>query len=213
VTLSVRDTGTGISEEVMEHIFEPFFTTKEVGKGTGLGLAMCYGIVTQSGGCIIVDSELDKGTTFTIYLPKVDVPATSMPLRDESGYLPAGSETVLLVEDEPALLNVAAHVLREQGYTVLEATNGTDALRVSDECSDQVIHLLLTDVVMPLMGGRELADKLRMIRPDMSVLFASGYTDDAVVSRDITEGGTQFLQKTFTPADLARKVKETIQAR
>ena len=213
VTLSVRDTGTGISEEVMEHIFEPFFTTKEVGKGTGLGLAMCYGIVTQSGGCITVDSELDRGTTFTIYLPRVDVPATSMPLRDESGYLPAGSETVLLVEDEPVLLNVAAHVLREQGYTVLEAANGTDALRVSEECADQVIHLLLTDVVMPLMGGRELADKLRVIRPDISVLFASGYTDDAVVSRDILEGGTQFLQKPFTPSDLARKVKETIQAR
>ena len=125
----------------------------------------------------------------------------------------AGSETVLLVEDEPVLLNVAAHVLREQGYTVLEAANGTDALRVSEECADQVIHLLLTDVVMPLMGGRELADKLRVIRPDISVLFASGYTDDAVVSRDILEGGTQFLQKPFTPSDLARKVKETIQAR
>ena len=119
----------------------------------------------------------------------------------------------MLVEDEPALLNVAAHVLREQGYTVLEATNGTDALRVSEECSDQVIHLLLTDVVMPLMGGRELADKLRMIRPDMNVLFASGYTDDVVVSRDILEGGTQFIQKPFTPANLAQKVRETIQIR
>ena len=213
VTLSVQDTGTGIAKEVIEHIFEPFFTTKEIGKGTGLGLAMCFGIVTQSGGCIVVDSEPGKGTTFTIYLPRVDVPATNLPLRDESGYLPTGSETVLLVEDEPALLNVAAHVLREQGYTVLEATNGTDALRVSEDCADQEIHLLLTDVVMPLMGGKELADKLRLIRPGISVLFASGYTDDAIVSQDILEERTKFMQKPFTPSDLARKVKDTIHAR
>ena len=109
--------------------------------------------------------------------------------------------------------NVAAHVLREQGYTVLEATNGTDALRVSEECADQEIHLLLTDVVMPLMGGKELADKLRLIRPDISVLFASGYTDDAIVSQDILKERTQFMQKPFTPSDLAHKVRETIHAR
>ena len=170
VFLSVRDTGSGMDEDVKAHIFEPFFTTKDVGQGSGLGLSTCYGIVAQSGGHITIDSEPGRGTTVKIYLPRVDEVAPLLPLRDEYGYLPVGTETVLLVEDEPALRAVASHVLREQGYSVLEAANGVEALSIAREHAGTNIALLLTDVVMPLMGGTELAERLSEIHTETRIL-------------------------------------------
>ena len=210
VMLAVSDTGVGMTREVKEHLFEPFFTTKEVGKGTGLGLATCYGIVKQSGGNIWVYTEPGRGTTFKIYLPRVQERAETLPKRDEAGYLPGGTETVLLVEDEPSVRNMAARILREQGHTVLEAATGEEALRVAKEKGEDRIHLLLTDVVMPRMGGRELADRLRVDRPDIKVLFFSGYTDEAVARHGVLDRGAAFLQKPFSPAALARKVRELL---
>lgn len=156
VMFAVTDTGIGLEDEIKAHIFEPFFTTKEIGKGTGLGLATCYGIVKQSGGFIWVYSEPGQGTTFKIYLPAVEREAEVPSLRDECGYLPRGKETVLLVEDEPSVRRVAGQILREQGYTVREATNGEEALFASREHNGNGIQLLLTDVVMPQMGGEDL---------------------------------------------------------
>ena len=210
VVLTVTDTGIGMTQEVKAHAFEPFFTTKEVGKGTGLGLSTCHGIVAQSGGHIAVESEPGRGATFRIYLPSVDEPAAPLPLRDETGYLPVGTETVLLVEDEPLVRRYAARVLRKQGYTVLEAANGHEALSVAHAHDGEEIHLLLTDVVMPLMGGRELADQLRAVRPETKVLYASGYAGDAIVDRGALEPDSALMQKPVTPAVLARKVREML---
>ena len=143
-----------MSEQVRKRIFEPFFTTKEQGRGTGLGLSTCYGIIAQNGGQILVDSEVGAGTRFRIYFPRVQRPADKLPLRDDGGYLPPGDETILLVEDEPLVRQVALIILREQGYNVLEATNGLEGLRVAEERSDERIDLLVTDLVMPLLGGK-----------------------------------------------------------
>jgi two-component system CheB/CheR fusion protein len=210
VMLAVSDTGLGMTEEVKRHLFEPFFTTKGVGKGTGLGLSNCYGIVKQSGGDICVDSEPGKGTTFKIYLPRFEEEAEAQPVRDEPGTIPRGTETVLLAEDEPSVLDMAASLLRELGYTVLEATNGEEALRVARENAGKEIHLLLTDVVMPQMGGKALADQLRKEYPDMRMLFMSGYADESIASHDVLGPSTAFLQKPFLSAVLARKIRELL---
>jgi len=199
VILAASDTGVGMTEEVKEYLFEPFFTTKEVGKGTGLGLATCYGIVKQYGGNIWVYTELGKGSTFKIYLPRVEEELDAPPMRDESGYLPQGTETVLVVEDELSVRNITARTLREQGYTILEAANGEEALLLAQEHKGSQIHLLLTDVIMPQMNGKTLAEKLRAMRPGAKVLFFSGYTDDAIVHHGILDHGVAFLQKHFSP--------------
>jgi two-component system, cell cycle sensor histidine kinase and response regulator CckA len=210
VRLSVSDTGVGIPLEVKEKVFEPFFTTKEKGKGTGLGLSTVYGIVKQSGGNIWVYSELTHGTTFKIYLPRVEEDLDTLHGRDETDFLPSGSETVLLVEDEPSVRDLAHRLLNQQGYKVLEAANGEEALRVVQEHIGEKIHLLLTDVVMPQMGGKELANQLKNLRPDVKVLFTSGYTDDAIVHHGVLEPGTHFLQKPFSPKTLTHKVREAL---
>jgi two-component system cell cycle sensor histidine kinase/response regulator CckA len=210
VRLSVSDTGFGMSQEVREKVFEPFFTTKDKGKGTGLGLSTVYGIVKQSGGNIWVYSEPGHGTTFKIYLPRVEEELDTLHGQDETNSLPRGSETVLLVEDEPSVRNLAHHLLNQQGYKVLEAANGEEALRVAQEHIGEKIHLLLTDVVMPQMGGEELANQLKILRPDVKVLYTSGYTDNAIVHHGVLEPGTHFLQKPFSPKTLSHKVREVL---
>ena len=210
VVLAVTDTGIGMTEEVMSHVFEPFFTTKGVGEGTGLGLSTCYGIVSMLGGYIDVKSRPGEGSTFEVYLPRVNEPASQPQVRDKSDELPLGTETVFLVEDEPLVRSMASEVLREQGYTVVESTNGVEALRVAEERDGEEIHLLLTDVVMPQMGGSELAERLRTQHPETRVLFTSGYTDEAVVHQDPLQNGTDFIRKPFTLAALALQVREVL---
>jgi two-component system cell cycle sensor histidine kinase/response regulator CckA len=210
VMLSVSDTGYGMSPEVKEHLFEPFFTTKEKGKGTGLGLSTVYGIVKQSEGEIWVYSEPGQGTTFKIYLPRVDEAPKEWKEKAIGKEFPLGSETILVVEDELQVRGLAVRVLQGQGYMVLEASNGEEALRVVQEHAGENIHLLLTDVVMPHMGGKELADQLKILHPDIKVLYTSGYTDNAIVNHGILEPGTNFLQKPFSPEALAQKVREVL---
>jgi PAS domain S-box-containing protein len=210
VGLSVGDTGVGMAEEVKPHLFEPFFTTKEIGKGTGLGLATCYGIVRQGGGAISFSTELGKGTTFSVYLPLVGEEAEALPTRDDSGYLPRGTETILLVEDEPAVRNMTRRLLYEQGYTIIEGANGEEALRMTKKHKNDEIHLLLTDVVMPQMGGIELAESLKDERPGIKMFFFSGYTDDTIVRLSLLGPDVAFLQKPFSPGDLARKIREVL---
>ncbi len=210
VKLSVSDTGFGISREIKEKVFEPFFTTKEKGKGTGLGLSTVYGIVKQSGGNIWVYSEPGHGTTFKIYLPRVQEELDTLSIRDETDELPKGDETVLLVEDEPLVRDLAHRLLCQQGYTVLQATNGEEALRVAQDHGGDKIHLLLTDVVMPQMGGKELADQLKLLIPEIKILYTSGYTDNAIVHHGVLDPGTHFLQKPFSPKTLSHKVREVL---
>jgi two-component system, cell cycle sensor histidine kinase and response regulator CckA len=210
VMITVSDTGVGMNAETQSHIFEPFFTTKGHGLGTGLGLSMVYGIVKQSGGCILVYSEMGEGTTFKIYLPRVEEAEDAVLQRDESDYLPGGTETILLVEDEQAVRDLSARILRELGYTVIEAGNGEEAMLISDERANGDIHLLLTDVVMPQMSGRLLTDMIKAARPGIKTLFSSGYTDNALVHHGALEPGTAFLQKPFSPSALARKVREVL---
>jgi two-component system, cell cycle sensor histidine kinase and response regulator CckA len=207
VMLSVSDTGVGMSREVQEKAFEPFFTTKETGKGTGLGLSTVYGIVKQSGGNIWIESEPGKGTTFKIYLPKVEGALDPLHRRGDSASLREGTEVVLLVEDETPVLDLVARFLRHQGYAVLEAADGEQALRIAEAHGKERIHLLLTDVVMPKMSGRELADRLKSLRPDLKVLFISGYTDNAIVRHGVLDAGVNFLQKPFSVAALGQKIR------
>ncbi len=209
VMLTMTDTGCGMTREVLSRIFEPFFTTKAVGMGTGLGLAMVFGIVQQSGGFIHVYSEVGRGTTFRIYLPAVDEP---VPEIAAGGALPdlGGTETVLLVEDDAALCELALMSLKRYGYRVLSAYDGRNALQAAQEHTGP-IHILLTDVVMPNMGGPELAQELRMRFPGIRVLFTSGYTDDAVVRHGLLEAHASFIQKPYTPQALGKKLREVLE--
>ena len=211
VLLSVSDTGHGMSDETQAHLFEPFFTTKERGKGTGLGLATVYGIVQQSGGHILVNSAADRGTTFLVYLPRVEVHEDGARGTDRPPVPDPfpGTETVLLAEDEEVVRHLAREILSVNGYKVLEAGNGREALLVSEAHSGE-IHLLLTDVVMPKMSGRELTDRIRPLRPGLRILYMSGYTDDAILRHGVLEDGIPFLQKPFTSDELARKVREVL---
>ncbi len=211
VMLAVSDTGSGMDTETQAHIFEPFFTTKGQGKGTGLGLSTVYGIVKQSGGYIWVYSEPGRGTTFKIYLPRVDAQAEALEPRSPLQESLQGTETILLVEDEERVRRLARTILAGHGYSVLEAPNGAEALRISEQRGG-AIHLLVTDVVMPGMSGGELASQLIAKHLHMKVLFVSGYTDDAIVRHGVLQAGIPFIQKPFTPSTLARKVREVLDA-
>jgi len=209
VRLEVSDTGMGMDDHVRGHLFEPFFTTKGLGRGTGLGLATVYGIVKQSGGFIWVDSAPGRGARFTIDLPWVEPRKPRAAGVEASERVPHGTETVLVVEDETPVRNLTRHVLATHGYTVLEASHGEEALAVAREHAGP-IDLLVTDVVMPRMNGRELVDRLSPLRPAMRVVYISGYTDDAVVARGVEKAGLAFLQKPFTLDALARTVRAAL---
>jgi len=210
VMLSVKDTGIGMSDEVKAHLFEAFFTTKPKGKGTGLGLTTCHTILKQCGGHIEVESASGKGTTFKIYFPRVDEPLDTSAKSVKSSALPRGVETLLFVEDEPSVRLLGCSVLEKQGYNVLRASNGQDGLRVAREHKGQPISLAITDVIMPLMGGKVMAEWLKTTYPDIKVLFTSGYTDDAIAQHGLLEQGVAFLQKPYTAATLAHKVRELL---
>jgi signal transduction histidine kinase/ActR/RegA family two-component response regulator len=209
VMVAVSDTGSGMTPEVKARIFEPFFTTKEIGKGTGLGLSTVHGIVKQSEGHIEVYSELGHGTTFKVYLPRVEESTEHRPGAIATGGRLEGVETVLVVEDEEAIRRVIGVALRLYGYTVLEAMDGSQAIDIF-EGGDPPIDLLITDVVMPLMSGPELALRVAHALPHLKVLFVSGYTDRALIHQGLRQPGTAFLQKPFTPERLARKVREVL---
>jgi CheY-like chemotaxis protein/two-component sensor histidine kinase len=209
VLLAVSDTGEGMDEKTQKLIFEPFFTTKEPGKGTGLGLSTVYGIVSQVKGHIWVYSEPGNGTTFKIYFPATVEAATEDHVASGSKPTLCGTETVLVVEDSELLRNLITQFLRDSGYKVLIAPDGQQALQVADECAG-AIDLLLTDVVMPVLGGQELAAKLSTKYPDLAVLFMSGYTDSALVHQGAIEGDRSFLQKPFSPDVLLARVREVL---
>jgi PAS domain S-box-containing protein len=213
VMLSVTDTGTGMSQEVKAHLFEAFFTTKLKGKGTGLGLATCQTIVQQSGGCIDVHSEVGQGACFKVYFPRVEQPLDVAARQDQTGPLPRGTETLLVVEDEPSVRHLACDVLEAQGYRVLRAANGQEGLRVVRELKGQAIGLVITDVIMPVMGGKAMAEWLQTVYPDLKVLFTSGYPDDAITRHGALETGVEFLPKPYTHAMLVRKVREMLDKR
>jgi len=209
--LRVTDTGAGIDPEIQSQIFEPFFTTKERDKGTGLGLATVYGVVKQSGGYIAVDSEKGKGASFSVYLPRLEqlaaqsAPAVAAPINTR------GSETILLVEDAEPLRKLAAMFLQESGYRILSAPDGQQALQMARQ-NPGPIHLLLTDVVMPGMNGRVLAERLAASQRGMRVLYMSGYTDSFIAGHGVLEAGTHLLHKPFTQETLTRKVRELLDA-
>ena len=209
VCLAVRDTGSGMDEATRGQLFEPFFTTKETGKGTGLGLATVYGIVKQSAGYIWVQTELGQGTTFEMYFPRVQPEDAPAQLRVAEAAVARGKETVLIVEDEPAVRLIARRVLHRQGYNVLEARSGEEARSIA-LVYDAPIHLVLTDAVMPGIGGAEVVRQLREKRPAIRAIYMSGYTDDEVVRRGIVAADVPFLQKPFALDDLSRLVREVL---
>jgi CheY-like chemotaxis protein len=210
VQLTVSDTGEGMSDSVKMQIFEPFFTTKGPGKGTGLGLSTVYGIVSQAGGAVSVESEIGKGTSFQILFPAVGEPAAANNMTTLHAAT-QGKETILIAEDDAGVRQLSRLALEMQGYTVIEAGSGEAAMRAAASHSGP-IHLLVTDVVMPGGGGRLLADMIRSTRPGVTVLYVSGYMDDAIVRHGIEDSTDAFLQKPFTPASLARKVRDVIDA-
>ena len=212
VMLAVSDTGSGMDEATRSRIFEPFFTTKQLGKGTGLGLATVYGIVKQSDGYIWVYSEPGLGSTFKIYLPRVEAELSEEKTGEPPLPLPSGSETVLLVEDDHTVRLLASEMLQMNGYTVLQARDGREALDLVRR-HGRPIHLLLTDVVMPQMSGRQLAQGIADIHPDIRVLYMSGYTDGVIAHHGVLDAGVAYLQKPFTADFLARKVREVLDAR
>ena len=212
VVLSISDNGCGMSPEVQAHLFEPFFTTKEQGKGTGLGLATCHGIVKQSGGHISVYSEPGEGTSFRVFLPRVTEQAVKVKHDAEALSIPAGVGTILLVEDEPMLRELGSTVLQELGYQVIVSENGQEALSLLTAHPETTFDLLLTDIIMPEMGGRELVTALRELRPAIKVIYCSGYTEDAVFHSGSLEAGAWFLQKPYTIAAVARKVDEAMRS-
>jgi CheY-like chemotaxis protein len=209
--LAVSDTGVGMSAETVAHIFEPFFTTKGASRGTGLGLATTYGIVKQSGGYIWVYSEPGQGTTFKVYLPRFPEEAEASAAAKVRSTAPKGSETILLVEDDEAVRELTEMVLKTYGYNVLVAEEPQHAQKLSD-APGMDIALVLTDVVMPTMSGRELVKRLTDKHPHLRVLYMSGYTDNVITSDGVLEPGLAFLQKPFTPGLLANKVREVLDA-
>ncbi|MGO9123699.1 MAG: ATP-binding protein [Terriglobales bacterium] len=209
VLLTIGDTGAGMSREVRENIFEPFFTTKEVGEGTGLGLSTVYGVVKQNDGFIDVASEPGKGTTFKIYLPRFEAETTKVPPGEVAGKRPTGTETILLVEDDEAILNLGKMILEKLGYTVLAAQTPKHAINLAEEHPGD-LHLLITDVVMPEMNGRELAERLNAFLPGLKCLYMSGYTADVIAHRGILEEGVNFIRKPFGSDDLAAKVRQVL---
>jgi two-component system cell cycle sensor histidine kinase/response regulator CckA len=208
VVLAVSDTGTGMSPDVQARVFEPFFTTKPPGKGTGMGLATVYGIVKQSGGYVWVYSEVGHGSTFKVYLPRISGEHPAVEGKPQAAATMRGHETVLLVEDEEVVRHLVKRALEGSGYTVIDAADGPHALQ---RCGPGVdLHLVVTDVVMPRMSGRELVDRLRADRPSLRVLFMSGYTDDAIVQHGVLDAGVEFIQKPFAMRALSRKVREIL---
>jgi two-component system, cell cycle sensor histidine kinase and response regulator CckA len=207
VLIAVADSGHGMTDEVQSRIFEPFFTTKD--RGTGLGLSTVYGIVKQSGGYIWAESKIDEGTTFKVYLPRVDDKPEPIASRAVSPSLYRGTETVLLVEDDDGVRVLIRQMLERQGYTVLETSNAGEAFIVSER-DKSPIHLVLTDVVLKQLSGRELAQRIVAARPSTRVLYMSGYTEDAIVHHGVLQPGIAFLQKPFTAEVLARKLREVL---
>jgi signal transduction histidine kinase len=212
VMLSVCDTGSGMAEEVKARIFEPFFTTKPKGQGTGLGLATCQSIIQQSGAYIGVRSEAGQGATFNLFFPRVEQPLDVAIKSDKARPWPRGTECLLVVEDEPSVRLLAGRILKDQGYEVLSACNGQDALNVVSEYRGSAIRLVFTDLIMPLMSGKVMAEWLKITHPDLKVLFTSGYTEDAITQYGVFEMGVAFMPKPYTPALLAFKVREMLDA-
>jgi CheY-like chemotaxis protein len=212
VALTVTDEGSGISPQAIDHIFEPFFTTKAEGKGTGLGLPTVYGIMKQSGGGISFSSKVGKGTSFTIYLPRLGAISKNErpapPLQEVRG----GSETILVTEDENIVRKVLVRALREKGYTVLHASSGKEAVKISDAYNDS-IHLLVTDVIMPGMNGRDLAELMAQKRHELTVLYMSGYDREIIAQRGVLEPGTAFIEKSFSTEGLCQKVRDVLDTR
>ncbi len=211
IELTVTDNGSGMDEAVQKHIFEPFFTTKEDNLGTGLGLATVYGIVKQSNGFIWVQSAVNKGTAFIIQFPRIAQPAIIVK-AEKAVEIPTGSETILLVEDEEHIRRVAVEVLKALGYQVFEARDGKQAIQLA-ELYNAPIHLLLTDVIMPQINGRDLAEKIKSLHPETRILFMSGYTDDIISRHGVLEETVNFINKPFTPSVLALKIREILEAK
>jgi CheY-like chemotaxis protein len=210
VMLSISDSGMGMSNEVKARAFEPFFSTKAAGKGSGLGLATCYGIIKQSEGHISIYSELSRGTTLKIYLPQAGPKTKTAYPRLGMSPMPRGTETILLAEDDPSLREMSADVLRRLGYTVLTAVDGLEALNLKQKRDIGHVDLLFTDVVMPHMSGKELADRIRQIYPGTKILFTSAYSENAIVQQGVLEEGVKLLQKPFTPAAMAGRIREIL---